>query len=194
MRSQWFRSAVVVCAVVVLAACNSAQQPAEEALRVADESLVAVSEQAAMYVPDQLNMVTEAVAAARAQYDAGDYAAALTSAQALPAQIAELGSAVEAKKGELTGSWGEMSAQLTSTMATIGTEIERLAGLRKLPEGMTAEALTQAQTDFAAATQSMQDATSMFESGDLMGAVSAATSLQSVAAELSSRLGIGASM
>lgn len=194
MRSPRSLAIPVVCAVAMLSACSSDQVPAEQALLAADESLAAISDQAGIYVPEQLNVVNEAVAAARAAYDAGDYTAALTAATALPSQIGDLAVAVDARKGELTTVWGDLSGQLAATMAPIAAELERLAGLRRLPAGMTAESLTQAQTDYAAATQSMQDATSLFDSGDLIGAVSAATDLQSVAAELSTRLGIGASM
>ena len=88
----------VVVAVALAAACSSQKVPATAAVTAADQAFAAVKAEAAKYVPDEVKDVQASLDSAKADLAKGDYQAALTTAQALPAKISALSSAIAAKK------------------------------------------------------------------------------------------------
>lgn len=68
---------VVALMVLPLVAAGCSKGPAEAALKAADEAIAKVKPEAEKFVPAEFTTLTDAVAAAKAKFDAGDYAAAL---------------------------------------------------------------------------------------------------------------------
>jgi hypothetical protein len=182
----------VLLMAVLIAGCANQKAPAEAALKVADDAFAAIKTEAATYVPDQAKGAEDAIADARDQFAKNDYAAALTSAQAIPAKIEDLKAAVTAKKNELTATWTSMSEGLPGMVKAIQTRVDILSKSKKLPKGLDQAAFDGAKANLAAVTQTWTDATSAFSGGDLMAAVTKAQEVKTKATEIMTTLGMQA--
>jgi hypothetical protein len=157
--------------VVAIAACSSQKEPADAAIKSAQSAFSAVSAEAQKYVPEQATGVQDALAAAQTAFTNGDYAGALTQAQALPARITALSAAISSKKAELTTQWNAMSAGIPKLVEALKSRVDVLTKSKGLPKGITKETVTAAQSGLASATQNWQAATSAASSGDLATAM-----------------------
>jgi hypothetical protein len=182
----------VLLLIVLVAGCASQKAPAEAALKVADDAFAAIKAEAANYVPDQAKGVEDAIAASRDQFAKNDFAAALTSAQAIPAKIDELKTAVAAKKNELTATWNSLSEGLPGMVQAIQSRVDILSKSRRLPKGLDQATFDGAKADLATATTTWTDATSAFSAGNLMAAVTKAQEVKAKAAEIMTALGMQA--
>jgi hypothetical protein len=182
----------VLLLIVLVAGCASQKAPAEAALKVADDAFAAIKAEAANYVPDQAKGVEDAIAAARDQFAKNDFAAALTSAQAIPAKIDELKTAVAAKKNELTATWNSLSEGLPGMVQAIQSRVDILSKSRRLPKGLDQATFDGAKADLVTATTTWTDATSAFSAGNLMAAVTKAQEVKAKAAEIMTALGMQA--
>ena len=185
-----FRMLAAACCVLALAACASQKAPAEAALNAAQQAYDAVKADGAKYVPQEAKDVEAAIGAAKASFDKGDYAAALTAAQGLPARISALGSAIAAKKTELTASWTALSAGLPQIIAAIQSRVDILSKSKKLPAGIDAAACDGVKTGLAGLNQTMTDATTAASGGDLAGAVAKANDVKAEAVKALGVLGL----
>jgi hypothetical protein len=168
----------VVVVLALASACSSQKDPADAAIKSAQSAYDAVSAQAQKYVPDQARAVQTSLTAAQDAFAKGDYQAALTQAQALPAQITALGSAISAKKAELTTAWNGMSAGIPKLVDALKSRVDTLSKSKGLPKGITKDALDSAKTGVAQATQEWSDASAAATSGDLATAVSKANDVK----------------
>ena len=182
----------VLIVAALVAGCANQKAPAEAALNVADDAFAAIQAEAATYVPDQAKGVEEAIAAARDQFAKNDFAAALTSAQTIPAKIEELKAAVTAKKTELTATWTSMSEGLPGMVQAIQSRVDILSKSKKLPKGLDQATFDGAKANLAAVTQTWADATAAFGAGNLMAAVTKAQEVKAKAAEIMTALGMQA--
>jgi hypothetical protein len=182
----------VLLLIVLVAGCASQKAPAEAALKVADDAFAAIKAEAASYVPDQAKGVEDAIAASRDQFAKNDFAAALASAQAIPAKIDELKTAVAAKKNELTATWNSLSEGLPGMVQAIQSRVDILSKSRRLPKGLDQATFDGAKADLATATTTWTDATSAFSAGNLMAAVTKAQEVKAKAAEIMTALGMQA--
>jgi len=165
--------------VIALTACSSQQEPAQAALKTAQDAFSAVSAEAQKYVPDQARTVQASLTAAQDAFTKGDYAAALTQAQALPAQITALGSAISAKKAELTTAWTGMAAGVPKLMDALKSRVDVLSKSKALPKGITKETFDGAKSGLASATQTWSDAMTAAGSGDMASAVTKGNDVKS---------------
>ena len=95
LKRRWFAiMALAVC--FILAACSAVKAPAAAAIKLADQALAAVRPEAAQYVPDQLKAVEDALAAAKDNFQKGEYQQALAGAQDVAAKVKDLASAAAA--------------------------------------------------------------------------------------------------
>ena len=168
----------VVVVLALAAACSSQKDPADAAIKSAQSAYDAVSAQAQKYVPDQARSIQSSLTAAQDAFAKGDYQAALTQAQALPAQITALGSAISAKKAELTTAWNGMSAGLPKMVDALKSRVEILTKSKGLPKGVTKDAVDGAKSGLAAVTQEWSDASAAATGGDLATAVSKANDVK----------------
>jgi len=157
--------------IVAVAACASQKEPADAAIKSAQSAFSAVSAEAQKYVPDQAKAVQDGLTAAQTAFTNGDYASALTQAQALPARITALGAAISAKKAELTTQWNTMSAGIPKLVEALSSRVDMLTKSKGLPKGITKETVAAAQSGVATAKQDWQAATSAASSGDLATAM-----------------------
>jgi hypothetical protein len=175
---------------IALLACSAAKAPAEAAIKAGEEALAAAKPEAAKYVPVQLKGIEDALAAAKDNFQKGEYQLALTGAQDLAAKAKDLAAAAAAKKDELTRSWQEMSGGLPGMVGTITKRVEILSKSRQLPAGLSKDAFESAKTTLAAVTQTWTDASDAFNNGNLVDAVSKASSVKEKSIEIMNTLGM----
>ena len=182
----------ILLVAALAAGCANQKAPAEAALKAADDAFAAIKAEAANYVPDQARGVEDAIAAARDQFAKNDFAAALTSAQAIPARIEELKAAVTTKKNELTATWTSMSEGLPGMVQAIQSRVDILSKSKRLPQGLDQATFDGAKANLAAATSTWSEATTAFGAGHLMAAVTKAEEVKAKAAEIMTALGMQA--
>jgi hypothetical protein len=173
-----------------MTACNTAKAPAEAAIKAADDALAGVRAEASQYVPDQLKGFEDALAAAKDNFQKGEYQLALTGAQDLAAKATDLATAVTAKKDELTKSWQDMSGGLPGIVEAIQKRVDILSKAKKLPAGLEKDAFETAKASLATVTQTWTDASTAFQGGNLMDAVSKANAVKEKAVEIMNALGM----
>ena len=188
---RYVRTLMVLGLVGALAAgCASDKGPAEAALKAAEEAITAVKGETARYVPDQAKALDAALASAKDKFGKGDYKAALTEAQALPAKAKDLATVATAKRAELTKAWEGVSAGMPQVMDAIKSRVGVLSQAKKLPANMTADKLGAAKAGLAELTQSWAAATEAFKAGNVPDAVARATAMKPKAAEVLGLLGM----
>jgi hypothetical protein len=181
------RSISFLAAVALVAAasgCANQKAPAEAAIASAETAFGAIQAEAVKYVPDQAKGISDAIAAAKDAVAKGDYQAALTNAQALPAKITELTTAVAAKKTELTSTWTGLSTALPKAVEAIQSRIGMLSKSKKLPAGLDKAKFEEAKTGLATVTSTWTDATTAFGAGNLTDAIAKAETVKAKAASV----------
>ena len=175
---------VAVCALA--AACGKA--PAEQALKAADAALEAARPDVEKYVPAELEQLQSVASAAKAQFEKGEYAAALKSAQDLLPRIQAAVAAAKAKKDELVASFNQMKDSLPGMVESLTARVTQLAAMKKLPKGIEKAAVTAAQADLGDVTKGWGDALATFGKGDVIQAVEAATKVKTKVEEMTRAL------
>jgi hypothetical protein len=113
-------------ATILFVACVNQMEPAKSALDGINATLSAVSTDAQEYVPDQLASAQSKVAGLTASYDKKDYAAVVTSAPAVMAEVNGLAGAVAAKKDERLRALGNEWRSVRATVAYSCANANRL--------------------------------------------------------------------
>ncbi len=168
----------LVLAALVAAACSNQKAPAEAALKSAQDAYSAVRTDAEKYVPEQARAIQDGLASAQAALGKDDYAGVLQQTQSLNTQISALGGAIAAKKAELTRAWTTMEAGVPKLVEAVKSRVDVLRQSRRLPAGITKEALDSAKAGLATASQTWSEATSAASVGDVATAVARARSVQ----------------
>ena len=174
--------------VLPLLVVGCSKGPAEAALKAADEAIAKVTPLAEKFVPDQFKALTDAAAAAKASFDKGDYAAALTAAKDLPAKADQVLTAATAKKDELTGLWKGLADALPAEVAGLTEKISAIGAMKKLPKGIDAKGLDAAKTELTDITGLWKKATEAFGAGELQGAVQSGNDVKAKAEALAKTL------
>jgi hypothetical protein len=166
------RKVLVACLLILpLLVVGCSKGPAEAALKAADEAIAKVKPEAEKFVPDQFKSLTDAAAAAKANFDKGDYASALAGAKDLPAKATEVMAAAAAKKDELTGVWKGMAETLPAQVASLTEKVNGLVAMKKPPVGLDKAKLEEVKTRLAEMSGSWTKATEVFNGGDVKGAL-----------------------
>jgi hypothetical protein len=161
---------LVVLAVIVAFGVACSKGPAQAALTAADDAVAKVKPEAEKFVPDQLKSLTDAVTAAKAKFDQGDYTGALEGVKDIPTKAGEVAKAAAAKKDELTANWKDLSATVPGMLVGVQAKVEALVKAKKLPKGFDPAKVAALQTDLSGANTLWTDASKAFQGGDLMAA------------------------
>jgi hypothetical protein len=130
MQFKGVRPLVALTLVAALGGCASAKGNADKAIAAAEATLQTVAADAQAYVPDLYAAAGAKVAAARSDFDAGNYADALTKAQEATTEVGGLGAAITARKDELMVAWTSMSDSLPGMVQAIQTRVDSLSKMR----------------------------------------------------------------
>ena len=188
IRNLKMAAAAAACAFLV--ACNADKGPADLAIKSAEQAIQAVADEAGKYVPGQLKAAQDTLAAAKDKFAKGEYKEALATATELGTTAKVLATEAAAKKGELTKAWTEMSGSFPQMVEAIKSRVEILGKAKKLPKGMDAAKLTQAQEGLAGITKSWEEASAAFTAGNLGEALGKASGLKEKGAEVMTLLGM----
>lgn len=167
-------------------ACGKA--PAEQAMKAADAAIEAARPQVEKFVPAEWQALTDGAAAAKAQFDKGEYKEALASAQALMPKIQAAVTAAENKKQELTKAFETLKGSLPGTLDALSKQVAAYAAMKKLPAGIDKGAVSAAQAELPNVTQAWSAATAAFDGGDLLKAFDSATQVKTKVEELTKSL------
>jgi hypothetical protein len=169
----------VVFVAALLSGCGDSDKgPAEAALKAAEEAVNAVKGEASQYLPDQFKSLEDSLAAIKEKFNQGDFKAVLMEAQSLSSKAKEMTEAAAAKKAELTKSWSDLSAGMPKVVAAIKNRVDILSQSKKLPKGMTSDALASAKSGLAEITKGWTAATDASKGGNLFEAVTKASALK----------------
>ncbi|MEX0733843.1 MAG: hypothetical protein WD944_01770 [Steroidobacteraceae bacterium] len=181
--------------LLALAACSQ-KDPAQEAITAAENALNAVHEDAQRYVPERYAEVKAELDTARTAFNEERYADAIAAVRDLPAHAEELAkeaaAAKEQRVSEINADWARLSGSLPERLAGIGSRLDELGKMRRLPEGMDKPLLEEAKAAFASAQTAWDEAGAAYTAGDLEVAVGKARAVEGMAQDLVARLGMQA--
>jgi lipopolysaccharide biosynthesis regulator YciM len=183
IKTSWKYALALVCAATL--ACNSGKEPAEKAMKAAEDAVAGAQAEAANLVPDDM-------AAARAAMEKGDYKTALASAQAVQQKANDVLAKAKTKKDELTAAWTPLSDSVPKMLDAIKSRVDILSQSKKLPKGMDAAKLASAKDGLAAATAGWGEAQEAFKAGKWSDAIAKGTSVKDKATEVMATLGMQA--
>lgn len=185
--------AAAFTALAVLAGCSQ-KDPARDAIAAAEDALNAVYEDAQNYVPERYEQVKAELDAGRAAFNEERYADAIAAVKDVPAHaevLAREAAAAKAKRlAEMEADWTRLSASLPDRLARIGTRLDELGEMRRLPDGMDRQLLEEARAAHASAETAWSEAGKDFGAGDLEAAVGKARDAEGMAQDLVARLGM----
>jgi hypothetical protein len=138
------RLAIATVAGLLLAACASQMEPAQQALTGIDNAISAASAEAEKYIPEQFAATQGKLADLRSAFDRKDYQAVLAGAPAVLTEAQGLAAAAAAAKEEvmktLAADWSSLSTTLPALIGAVESRMTVLGKSRKLPEGVDLEA------------------------------------------------------
>jgi hypothetical protein len=190
------RFVAALLATVALAACGNPIEPARKAVGEAEAALATLKDEAAKYVPKQLEAVDRKLATLKAAMEKQDYAAALADAPAVLAEAKVLAETIVAKKAEyvaaLNGDWASISTSLPESVAALEARLTALANSKTLPPGLTRDTVAAAQGRLDELRTEWTGATAAFASGRLEEAVAKGEAARARAEQLMQVLGMQA--
>jgi hypothetical protein len=184
----WLATAV---AAMLMLACSSQKDPADQALAKIDSQMDAIHDTAAKYSPDTLQSVQSQVAAIKDSYAKGDYAAVLTAAPAVDKAIADLKQDAYAKSADADAAlakvkqeWRNLTYEVPKLVAGLHTQVDSFSNSHSLPKGVTKSAFATAKDGVASLDAMWSDANNTVSSGDYAGAVIKGQAVKDKATEL----------
>ncbi len=187
---------VAITALALLAVACSQKDPAQAAVTAAEDALAAISEDALKYVPDQYGEVKASLDEARGALNEERYKDAIAAVKDVPARAEAVATAAATAKQAfmetLNSDWANLAGGLPGQISAIGSRLAELGKMRRLPKGMDAAMLTEANTIFTTAQDSWNTASAAFGAGDLEAAVARAHDVHGTLQGLMTRLGMSA--
>ncbi|HXZ59252.1 MAG TPA: hypothetical protein VEG26_03665 [Steroidobacteraceae bacterium] len=184
-------------AAVLVSGCNTQKGPAEQAVASSQAALDAVRDEAQKYAPEQLGGVEAKLSDMKGSFEKGDYAGVLAAAPGLTAAIGSMKDAIVAKKSEAQAAlakakddWGPASTAVPKMVDDLAKRVEALSKTKKLPKGVTKEAVAAAKTGLDSLKSTWADASNAAASGDFTTAMAKADAVKSKAAEMMKSLGM----
>lgn len=181
---------ILFVGTVVLTACGRNKEPAESAIKAAEEAIRSTRPEAAKYVPDQVKSLDDTLVSVKDKFDKGKYKAVISEAQSLAGKAKEVVEAGKARKEELTRSWTDLSGRVPMMLEAIQGRVDILSKSKKLPANLTAGKFAEAKSALAAVGEEWAKALEGFKSGNLPFAVSLANSVKEKAEKTMEILGL----
>lgn len=196
-KSHWLAASL---AAMLMFACSSQKDPAEQAIARMDNALDAIHDSAAKYAPESLQAVEGQVRTAKQSFAKGDYAGVLAAAPAVNAAIANLRkdadekqAAADAELAKVKQEWRTLSYEVPKMVAGLHTQVDTLSSAHKLPKGVTKASLATAKDGVASLDTLWTDANNAVSTGDYAGAVAKGQAVKDKATELMHSLGMNPS-
>jgi hypothetical protein len=176
--------ACVCLAAVALAACTGQKEPAQRLISEIQATITAASDEAAKYIPGELQDVESKFGELKAAFDKKDYPTVVTGAQAVLGAAQSLATDAAAKKDEvlktLNDKWTALAGSVPGYLTAIQSRLDFL--------GKKANKKAAAGIDIDGAKSGLSDAMSLwskaqaaFAAGNMEEAVSTAQSVKTKA-------------
>jgi hypothetical protein len=124
------RFAFISLVAIVMAACGGQKEPAQKLLADIDATVIAASDEAAKYIPDQLEDVASKYDELKVSFAKQDYAAVLSGGPAVLGAAQTLATAAAAKKDEIlkgrNDTWTLLAASVPDSLTAVQNRIEEL--------------------------------------------------------------------
>ena len=181
---------LTLCSIaIVFVACANQMEPAKNALDNINTTLNSASADAQKYVPDQFADAQTKVAALTASFEKKDYAAVVTGAPAVLAEVNGLAGAAAAKKDEMVkalgNEWRSLAASVPQSLGAVQTRIDALSKTKRVPKDID---LAAAKSGLADATSAWDKAQEAFKTGNPTDAVTDAKDAQGKVASAAAAL------
>jgi hypothetical protein len=193
-RLNWLAAGV---AAMLMLACSSQKDPAEQAIAKIDNAMDAVHDTAAKFSPDTLQSVQAKVTSIKQSYSKGDYAAVLAAAPEVTAAIADLRKDAFAKSAEADAAeakvkqeWRNLTYEVPKLVEGLHTQVNNYANSKTLPKGVTKSAFASVKDGVASLDAMWTDANNTVSSGDYAAAVTKGQAVKDKATELMHTLGM----
>ncbi|HUO79899.1 MAG TPA: hypothetical protein VMU00_07130 [Steroidobacteraceae bacterium] len=190
------RLLVMLVATVALGACAGQMEPAKKMLADVEAAVTAAGADAQQYIPDQVTAVNRRLAELKAAFDKQDYKTVIGAAPALLIEAKGLADAAAAKKKEvleaLGAQWTALAAEVPQQVSAIEARLAAIAKTRKLPAGVSKDAVESAKAGLAEAKSGWNDAKTAFGAGDVQAALAKANGVKAKLEEAAAKLGAGA--
>jgi len=193
-RSIWVGAAL---AALLIAACSSQRDPAEQAIAKIDNTMAAIHDSAAKYAPETLPGVEAQVAAIKQTFAKGDYEGVLAQAPAVNTAVSNLRSdanakqsAADAEQAKVKQQWRTLTYEVPKLVAGLHTQVDTLSSGHGLPRGVTKASFATAKDGVASLDAMWTDANNTVSTGDYAGAVTKGQAVKDKATELMHTLGM----
>ena len=178
--------------IFFLIACSSEKDPAELAIKTAEQAVEATKVSADKIIPDQLKELENSLASAKEKMVKKEYKEALAEATTLIAKAKDVRAAAKDKKDELTQKWTALSQELPKMAEALQNRVNTLSKAKKLPAKLTKEKFAEVKAELDSMKEEWTKAQESFKNGSFMDAVNVATSLKDKVAKSMEDLGISA--
>ena len=193
-RSNWLAAGA---AAMLMLACSSQKDPAEQAIANIDSSLDAIHDTATKYSPDTLKSVEAQVSTLKQSFAKGDYSGVLAAAPTVTAAVKALRQDAQTKSSEADAAlakvkqqWRTLTYEVPKLVADLHTQMDTLSKGRGLPKGVTKASFASAKDGVASLDAMWSDANNTVSTGDYAGAVTKGQAVKDKATELMHTLGI----
>lgn len=180
--------AIGVVPFLLSVACTDPNKlPAEAAIKAAEVAAATLTAEVEKLAPEQVKAFQDGLAAAKAAVAKQDWKGARAAAEPLPAAAQAAIAAAKAKAEELKKAFEAAGTAVADKVAAIKAKVEELAKAKKLPAGITKDAVKKAQEAVAALEPEIEKAKS---AADVAAATAALKELAGKAAEIATSLKI----
>jgi hypothetical protein len=193
-RSNWLAAGA---AAMLMLACSSQKDPAEQAIANIDSSLDAIHDTAAKYSPDTLKSVEAQVSTLKQSFAKGDYSGVLAAAPAVTTAVKALRQDAQTKSSEADAAlakvkqqWRTLTYEVPKLVADLHTQMDTFSKGRGLPKGVTKASFASAKDGVASLDAMWSDANNTVSTGDYAGAVTKGQAVKDKATELMHTLGM----
>jgi hypothetical protein len=193
-RLNWLAAGV---AAMLMLACSSQKDPAEQAIAKIDNALDAVHDTAAKYSPDSLQAVQSKVTSIKQSFAKGDYAGVLAAAPEVNTAIADLRKEASAKSAEADAAlakvkqeWRNLTYEVPKLVEGLHTQVDSYAKSKSLPRGVTKSSFASVKDGVASLDAMWTEANNTVSTGDYATAVTKGQAVKDKATELMHVLGL----
>jgi hypothetical protein len=192
MSMKQLTASVLAVTLLAIGAC-SMQKPATQAVSAAESALSALKDDAARYLPTELQGAESSLASLKDSLGKGDYKAVMASAPALMTSLAGLKTSVAGKLEEAkaaAGEWTSYATDLPKMVEAIQSRVGMLGAAKKLPKGIDAAAFESAKSGLESMQSTWTEASAAFTGGNAIDAVAKAKSVKAKGEEVLKLLGM----
>jgi hypothetical protein len=190
---------ILALTAVVLMACTSQKEPAENALAKVEASLNEVRADAEQYAAEELKAADQSIANLKSRLANKEYrlvviesSGVATRIDALKTTIAEAKANAEATLAAAQTEWNDLSASVPPLVEKLQARVDQLTRTRRYPKGMDKAAFEAAKSGFETLKTEWSEAGNEFAAGQAANAVRKARNAKARAEELMNTLEVQA--